>query len=90
MSEQYDHYRMGTHPVTGAPWAYCIACPSGNGPTIEALRAACRRTCARRHAEDGMLKLHEDSIELTRQGLLQVDGLLPVFFEPEHQGVRYT
>lgn len=31
-----------------------------------------------------------DRIELTRQGLLQVDSLLPAFFEPEHQGVRYT
>ncbi|REJ70698.1 MAG: coproporphyrinogen III oxidase family protein [Planctomycetota bacterium] len=29
-------------------------------------------------------------IRLTRKGLLQVDGMLPAFFEPEHQGVRYT
>jgi oxygen-independent coproporphyrinogen-3 oxidase len=29
-------------------------------------------------------------IELTREGLLQVDGLLPAFFEPQFQGVRYT
>jgi oxygen-independent coproporphyrinogen-3 oxidase len=29
-------------------------------------------------------------IELTRAGLLQVDSLLPAFFEPQHQGVRYT
>lgn len=27
---------------------------------------------------------------LTRRGLLQVDALLPAFFEPEHRGVRYT
>ena len=33
---------------------------------------------------------HRDRIELTRHGLLQVDSLLPAFFEPEHQGVRYT
>ena len=45
MSEQYDHFQLGTHPETGKPWAYCLACPSGNGPTIEALRTACRRTC---------------------------------------------
>jgi len=44
----------------------------------------------REHAEDGMLTIDGDRIELTRQGLLQADGLLPVFFEPEHQGVRYT
>jgi oxygen-independent coproporphyrinogen-3 oxidase len=31
-----------------------------------------------------------DRIELTRQGLLQVDALLPAFFEPQFQGVRYT
>ncbi len=41
---------------------------------------------------DGLAKHvpHRDRIELTRQGLLQVDSLLPAFFEPEHQGVRYT
>ena len=42
------------------------------------------------HAEDGMLKVTPDRIELTRQGFLHADALLPVFFEPEHQGVRYT
>jgi len=31
-----------------------------------------------------------DRISLTREGLLRADGLLPAFFEPEHQGVRYT
>lgn len=31
-----------------------------------------------------------DRIELTRAGLLRVDGLLQAFFEPEHRGVRYT
>jgi oxygen-independent coproporphyrinogen-3 oxidase len=29
-------------------------------------------------------------VELTRQGLLQADALLPAFFEPQFQGVRYT
>jgi oxygen-independent coproporphyrinogen-3 oxidase len=28
--------------------------------------------------------------ELTREGLLRADALLPAFFEPQHQGVRYT
>lgn len=37
-----------------------------------------------------LLRLSSDRVELTRQGLLQVDGLLPAFFEVEHQGVRYT
>jgi oxygen-independent coproporphyrinogen-3 oxidase len=31
-----------------------------------------------------------DRIDLTREGLLQVDALLPHFFEPQFQGVRYT
>src|SRR6266404_5623664 len=42
------------------------------------------------HQGDGMLAIHDDRIELTRQGLLHADALLPAFFEPEHRGVRYT
>ena len=41
-------------------------------------------------ADEGLLTIDGDRIELTRSGLLCVDGLLPDFFEPEHQGVRYT
>ena len=37
-----------------------------------------------------MLAVHDDRVELTRAGLLQVDRLLPEFFEPEHRGARYT
>ena len=40
--------------------------------------------------QDGMLAVNDDRVELTRAGLLRVDGLLPGFFESEHQGVRYT
>ena len=32
----------------------------------------------------------EDAISLTREGLLQVDALLKLFFLPEHTEVRYT
>ncbi len=42
------------------------------------------------HVDDGFVVIDDDRIELTRAGLLRVDGLLPVFFEPEHQGIRYT
>lgn len=42
------------------------------------------------HVSEGMLTIDGDRIELTRDGLLQADSLLPPFFEPEHQGVRYT
>lgn len=42
------------------------------------------------HQADGMLTIQGDRIELTREGLLHADALLPPFFEPEHQGVRYT
>ena len=42
------------------------------------------------HQEDGMLTVSADRIELTRQGFLHADALLPPFFESEHQGIRYT
>lgn len=42
------------------------------------------------YANNHWLKIDGDRIELTRAGLLRVDGLLPAFFEAEHQGVRYT
>jgi oxygen-independent coproporphyrinogen-3 oxidase len=44
----------------------------------------------RQLAEEGWLSLTGTGVELTRKGLLQVDRLLPVFFEPQHQGSRYT
>lgn len=43
-----------------------------------------------RMAEQGFLTLGKGSIQLTRAGLLQVDRLLPVFFEGKHRGTRYT
>lgn len=42
------------------------------------------------YAAAGYATISPERIELTRAGLLQVDGLLPAFFEPEHRGVRYT
>ncbi len=42
------------------------------------------------YIDDGYVTIDGDRIELTRTGLLRADGLLPAFFEPEHQGVRYT
>ncbi len=39
---------------------------------------------------DQLLTITEDGIRLTRDGLLRVDSLLPAFFEPAHQGIRYT
>ncbi len=43
-----------------------------------------------KYERDGLAKLSEGRVDLTREGLLQVDGLLPAFFEPEHRNVRYT
>ncbi len=40
--------------------------------------------------EEGYLTSNEREVELTRTGLLNIDRLLPVFFEPEHRGTRYT
>ena len=39
---------------------------------------------------EGFLEVDGETISLTRAGLLRIDGLLSAFFEPEHQGVRYT
>ena len=42
------------------------------------------------YASDGYLAIDGDRVTLSRAGLLRVDGLLPAFFEAQHQGVRYT
>lgn len=42
------------------------------------------------YVDDGYAEISDQKITLTRKGMLVVDGLLPAFFEPEHQGVRYT
>jgi len=39
---------------------------------------------------DGLVEIAGDSIQLTRDALLRVDWLLPLFYLPEHIGVRYT
>ena len=44
----------------------------------------------RQYIDQGWVVAEPERIRLTREGLLRVDGLLPAFFEPEHQGVRYT
>jgi oxygen-independent coproporphyrinogen-3 oxidase len=38
----------------------------------------------------GYLRLGSDGVALTREGLLQIDRLLPEFFEERHRGTRYT
>jgi oxygen-independent coproporphyrinogen-3 oxidase len=38
----------------------------------------------------GFMVRENGSVKLTRNGLLQIDRLLPTFFEPQHQGSRYT
>jgi oxygen-independent coproporphyrinogen-3 oxidase len=38
----------------------------------------------------GLLTVADDRVTLSREGLLQVDSLLPRFFKPEHTSVRYT
>ena len=38
----------------------------------------------------GFLTRTTDGVAMTRQGLLQVDRLLSVFFEPEYRNTRYT
>lgn len=42
------------------------------------------------YEQEGYLTRSEDRVELTREGLLRADSLLPAFFEEEFKGVRYT
>jgi oxygen-independent coproporphyrinogen-3 oxidase len=42
------------------------------------------------YEEAGYLTVRDGLIELTRDGLLQVDRLLSAFFLPQHRGIRYT
>ncbi len=39
---------------------------------------------------DGFLTVAGDDVRLTRAGLMQVDRLLPAFFEADYRGARYT
>lgn len=48
------------------------------------------RDAWQQHQSEGMLNFTSDRVTLTRDGLLHADALLPAFFEPQHQGVRYT
>jgi oxygen-independent coproporphyrinogen-3 oxidase len=41
-------------------------------------------------AEQGWLMRTGDELELTREGLLRVDRMLPAFYLPQHQHVRYS
>ena len=41
-------------------------------------------------SSDGHLLVRDGQVELTHAGLLQIDRLLPTFFEPEYHGARYT
>lgn len=38
----------------------------------------------------GLVEIEADEIRLTREALLRVDWLLPMFYLPEHTAVRYT
>ena len=40
--------------------------------------------------QNGLLRFDRDRIDLTREGLLQVDRLLHAFFLPEHTNIRYA
>lgn len=41
-------------------------------------------------AAEGLARTAADQVELTREGLLRVDALLPRFYEPAYRDVRYT
>jgi oxygen-independent coproporphyrinogen-3 oxidase len=39
---------------------------------------------------EGLMRVEPDRVSVTRDGLLKVDSLLPLFFKPEHRDLRYT
>jgi oxygen-independent coproporphyrinogen-3 oxidase len=39
---------------------------------------------------EGLMRVEPDRVSVTRDGLLKVDSLLPLFFKPEHRALRYT
>lgn len=41
-------------------------------------------------SDAGYLTVEGDQVKLTRKGLLQVDSLLPEYFEPQYRRIRYT
>ncbi len=43
-----------------------------------------------KYRDQGLLTFDDETLTLTRRGLLRVDGLLQAFFLPEHREVRYT
>jgi oxygen-independent coproporphyrinogen-3 oxidase len=43
-----------------------------------------------RYEREELLTIVDDGVRLTRKGLLQVDGLLPAFYEEKYQNARYT
>ncbi len=47
-------------------------------------------TALRNQQAAGYIQLDGSRLKLTRKGLLQVDSLLPEYFEPQHRAVRYT
>jgi putative oxygen-independent coproporphyrinogen III oxidase len=44
----------------------------------------------RKLEDSGMLQVQDDRIELTRQGFLRVDQLLPEFYDAKYRNARYT
>ncbi len=42
------------------------------------------------YQERQWVEIDDHQVRLTREGMLRADGLLPGFFEPQFQGVRYT
>jgi oxygen-independent coproporphyrinogen-3 oxidase len=48
------------------------------------------KTALNNQEQAGYLVVEDDSVRLTRKGLLQVDSLLTEYFEEEHRAVRYT
>ena len=43
-----------------------------------------------RMTQSGWLTIDESGITMTRRGLIRIDRLIPEFYPPRHQDVRYS
>ena len=62
---------------------FAMCCP------LSAVRNAFQPALAKLQ-EEGWLTVNGESIDTTREGLLQIDRHLPIFFDPQYVSSRYT
>ena len=91
----FELIRLGLHNLEYHPCQNALVCANverddlGDSCSIAKILDDWRDVW-QEYRDEGYAEIDGDDIRLTRAGLLRADGLLPAFFETEHQGVRYT